>query len=112
MGATQIKKWFNCFKDGHTLANSDQCSGRPSTSRNANVIENVHSLILEDCRLTIREIADEVGISTVSVHSILTEDLHMCRVVVKFVPKLLSQGQQELHLEVAQDMLECPNGDS
>jgi hypothetical protein len=35
----------------------------------------------------------------------------MCRVVVKFVPKLLLQEQQQLHLEVAQDMLECVNGD-
>jgi hypothetical protein len=50
MGATQIKELFNCFKDGCTLVDSDQRSGRPSTSRNANVI--VHSLILEDCRLT------------------------------------------------------------
>jgi transposase len=91
MGATQIKEWFNRFKDGRTLADSDQRSGRPSTSRNANVIENVRSLILEDRRLTVQEIADVVGISTGSAHSILTEDLHMCRVVVKFVPKLLSQ---------------------
>jgi hypothetical protein len=34
----------------------------------------------------------------------------MCIVVVKFVPKLLSQEQQQLHLEVIQDMLECANG--
>jgi hypothetical protein len=27
------------------------------------------------------------------------------------VPKLLSQEQQQLRLEVAQDMLECANGD-
>jgi ribosomal protein S14 len=94
MGATQIKEWFNRFKGGRTLVNSDQRSGRPSASLNANVIENVRSMILEDCRLTVREIADEVGISTGSAHSILTEDLHMCRVVAKFVPKLLSQEQQ------------------
>jgi hypothetical protein len=94
MGAMQIKEWFNRFKGGRTLADSDQRSGRPSTSRNANVIENVRSLILEDRRLTVREIADEAGISTGSAHSILTEDLHMCRVVAKFVPKLLSQEHQ------------------
>jgi AraC-like DNA-binding protein len=111
MGATHIKEWFNCFKDSRTLADSDQRSGRPSTSWNANVIENVHSLILEDRRLTVREIADEVGISTGSAHSIVTEDLHMCRVVAKFVPKLLLQEQQQLCLEVARDMLERTNGD-
>jgi transposase len=54
MGAVQIKEWFNRFKENRTLTDSDQQSGRPSTNRNANVIENVRSLILEDCRLTVR----------------------------------------------------------
>jgi hypothetical protein len=111
MAATQIKEWFNRFKGGRKLADSDQRSGRPSTIRNANAIENMRSPILEDCPLTVREIADEVGISTGSAHSIITEDLLMCRVVAKFVPKLLSREQQQLRLEVAQDMLECANGD-
>jgi hypothetical protein len=35
----------------------------------------------------------------------------MCRVVAKFVPKLPSQEQQQLRLEVARDLLECANGD-
>jgi hypothetical protein len=111
MGATQIKEWFNRFKDGRTLADSDQRFGRPSTSRNANVIENVRSLILEDRRLTVREIADKVAISTCSAHAVLTEDMYMCRVVAKFGPKLPSQEQQQLRLEVARDKLECINGD-
>jgi hypothetical protein len=33
----------------------------------------------------------------------------MCRLVAKFVPKLLSQEQQQLRLEVTWDMLECAN---
>jgi hypothetical protein len=111
MGATQIKEWFNSFEEGCTLPDSDHRSRRPSTSRNANVIENVCSLILEDRCLTIRETADDVGISTGSAHSTVTVDLHMCKVVAKFVPKLLSQEQQQLRLEVARDMLECVNGD-
>jgi hypothetical protein len=111
MDSMRIKEWFNRFKNGRTLVDIDQRSRRPSTNRNANVIENVCSLILEDHRLTVREIGDKVGISTGSAHSILTEDLHMCRVVVKFVPKLLLQEQQQLRLEVAWDMLECANGD-
>jgi hypothetical protein len=45
------------------LADSDQHSGRPSTSRNADVIYKMRKLIMEDRRLTIREIADEIGIS-------------------------------------------------
>jgi predicted transcriptional regulator len=61
--------------------------------------------------LTVQEIADEIGISTGSAHSILREDLHICRAVAKFVTKMLSQEQQQLHLEVPRDMLECANRD-
>jgi hypothetical protein len=71
----------------------------------------VHSLILEDRRLTVQEIAYKVGISTGSAHIIVTEDLHMCRVVAKSVPKLLLQEQQQLRLQFVWDMLECANRD-
>jgi hypothetical protein len=60
---------------------------------------------------TIREIANNIGISNGSAHAILTDDLGMRRVATKFVPKLLSCEQKELHLDVAQDMLECTNSD-
>jgi hypothetical protein len=90
---------------------SDQRTGRPSTSRNPDVINKVRSLIMEDRRLTVREIAYDTGISDGSAHAILTDDLGMRRVAAKFVPKLLSCEQKELRLDVAQDMLECANGD-
>jgi hypothetical protein len=32
IGVTQIKEWFNHFKDGHMSADSDQHSRRPSIS--------------------------------------------------------------------------------
>ncbi|PNF35685.1 hypothetical protein B7P43_G17425 [Cryptotermes secundus] len=111
MGVTQIKEWFNRFKHGHMSADSEQRSGRPSTSRNADVIDKVHTLIMEDRRLAIREVADEVGISRGSANTILIEDLGMRRVAAKFVPKLLSPEQQQLHPEIPQDMLECSNRD-
>jgi AraC-like DNA-binding protein len=111
MGVTQIKEWFNCFKDGHMSVDSGQRSGRPSTRQNADVFDKVRISITENRRLTLQEIADEVGISRSSANTILTEDFGMRRVVAKFVPKLLLQEQQ-LHFEVTQDTLECANRDS
>jgi hypothetical protein len=35
----------------------------------------------------------------------------MCRVVAKFLPKVLLQEQQQLRLEVPRDMLECASRD-
>ena len=85
--------------------------GRPCTSQNEEVTDQVHEEVLNDCHVTVREIAVEVGISTGSVHSILTEDLQMWRVLAKFVPKLLTEEQKELWKEICKDMLDCVNHD-
>jgi hypothetical protein len=53
---------------------------------------------MEDRRLTVREIANDIGISYGSAHAILTDDLDMRRVAAKFVPKFLSCEQKELRL--------------
>jgi hypothetical protein len=56
LGDTQAetKEWFDCFKDGRMSTDSDQ---------RADVIDKVQTLIIEDRRLTVQEVADEVGIS-------------------------------------------------
>ncbi|XP_068213676.1 uncharacterized protein [Palaemon carinicauda] len=66
MGITQIKEWYNRFRQGQTLVESKPRSGRPSTSRNEEFIENVRRIVEDDRRITINEITEEVGISTVS----------------------------------------------
>ncbi|KAJ4435632.1 hypothetical protein ANN_18248, partial [Periplaneta americana] len=111
MGVTQIKEWFNRFKDGRTSAESEQRCGRPQTARSAAVVERVRNLVMADRRLTVREIAEEVGVSKDSAHAILRNDLNMNRVAAKFVPKLLSPEQKDLHRDVAQDLLDTANTD-
>jgi hypothetical protein len=69
------------------------------------------TLIMEKCRLTVQEIADEVGISRGSASMILSEDLGMQRMAAKFVPNLLLLEQQQLLREVVQDMLDCVSRD-
>jgi hypothetical protein len=51
-------------------------------------------LILQNRRLTIREIAEDVGISFGSCRAILTEKLNMHRVTTKFVPCVLTEDQK------------------
>ncbi|PNF16911.1 hypothetical protein B7P43_G04214 [Cryptotermes secundus] len=79
MSNSRIKEWYNRFKDGRTSVDSEPRSGRPSTRRNENVVEQVWTLVMEDRHITVRELANEIGVSIGSVHSILTEDLGMRR---------------------------------
>jgi len=67
---------------------------------------------MQDRHIAVRELADEVGVSIGSVHTILTADLGLRRVSAKFVLKLLTMEQKQLRLEIAQDMLDCVESDS
>jgi len=62
-------------------------------------------------RLTVREVADEVGISVGSCHQIFTEKLQMRRVSGKFVPRLLTDDQKENRVEISQELLVNATGD-
>ena len=54
----------------------------------APVSAKVNAVVIRDSRVTIQEIVGEVGISTFSVHSILTEDLARKRMTTKFTTML------------------------
>lgn len=112
MGPTAIKEWYNRFQNGRTSSESDSRSGRPSTSRNDAMSLQIQSLVEEDRRITVREIAEAMDISTGSTHSILREDLALRRIAAKFVPRLLTNEQKQLRLEVSQDMLDSVAKDS
>jgi len=61
-------------------------------------------------RLTVREVADEVGISIGFSHQIFTEKIEMRRVSAKFVPRFLTDDQKENRVEIIQEMLTSANG--
>ena len=52
-------------------------------------MSRVRPVIRRNRRLTVREVADEVGISIESCHQIFIEKLQMRRVSAKFVQRLL-----------------------
>ena len=59
MGRTQVFDWFRRFKEGRTSVESDPRSGRPSTSRNEEIVAKVRTIVRSNRRLTVREIADD-----------------------------------------------------
>ena len=54
--------------------------------------EKVLAVIRHNCRLTVREVAEEVGVCKGSYHLTLTDKLKMRRVAAKFVPRLLKDA--------------------
>ena len=63
MRRTQVQLWYNRFKEGQDNVNDDVRPARPNTSTTDENIEAVKKMILYNRRITIRDVADDVGIS-------------------------------------------------
>jgi len=51
--------------------------GRPKTVITPEIIDQIHELILEDCRISAKSIVEQIDISRERVGSIILEDLDM-----------------------------------
>ena len=80
--------WYKFFKDGRERVKDKERLGRPSTSTDDDHIQKEKDLVLLSRRLTIRDIADEIGASKESVNSILKDVLVLKRVKSRLVPKM------------------------
>jgi len=110
MSRTHCYEWFKLFKEGRMSVGEGTRPGQPSTSTNNDHAERVHAVIHGNHRLTVREVADKVGISIGSCHQMFTEKLKMCHVSAKFVPRLLTDDQKENCVEISQELLPYANG--
>jgi transposase len=108
MGRTQTYYWYKRFKDGQISIEDDPRSGRPSTSTDDQHVTQVHSVIRSNRRLTVRELAEVCDISLGSCHNILTEKLAN-RVATKFVPRVLTEEQNEQRVAISQELLDQAN---
>ena len=104
MSRTQVQLWYNRFKEGREDVNDDARPGRPSTSTTDENIEAVKKMILDNRRITIREVADDVGISFGSCQAIFTDVLATKRAATKIVAKLLNFEQKHRRMASFRDV--------
>ena len=90
---SNVYRWYKIFSEGGEDVNDEERDGRPSTSTTDENIDKVKKIVLVKCRITVREVAEDLNISIGSCHSIFTNDFSITRVAAKFVPKLLDFDQ-------------------
>ncbi|XP_050533350.1 protein GVQW3-like [Daktulosphaira vitifoliae] len=77
LSRTTCFEWFKRFKEGRSSTKDNERSGRPSTSKTNEIVARVREIIRNNRRLTIREVAEDVGISYGSCQKILTKELEL-----------------------------------
>lgn len=104
-------EWFKRFKDDRQFTEDDSRSRRPPKSQNDDVVVTICENVRNYCRLTVRKLENEAGISIGFGREMLTENLQTRRVAQKFVPRLLTMEQKEKRLTTYQELKNRPADD-
>ncbi|XP_037929990.1 protein GVQW3-like, partial [Teleopsis dalmanni] len=100
MSRTQAYEWYKSFKEGREAIEDLLHSGRPSISNTEENVAKNKKIVLEDHRMTEREIARDLNISNGSIHNILHDILGMRRIAARLVPKHLNFLQKEYRMHL------------
>ena len=106
MSRARVFEWHRRFREGEEDVEDKPRSGRPSSSKTDENVEAVRQAVRGDRRLTVRMIAEQVGIDRQTVWQIITEELRMRKICAKMVPKLLSDDQKARRMQVCEDTLQ------
>lgn len=100
-----VYRWVARFRSGKYDISDESRSGRDVSVTDHYHVEKVKELLAVDRRYTCEEIANSVGISQGSAHTILTRNLGMRKVAARWVPHCLTQAQIQARLDTARDLL-------
>jgi hypothetical protein len=106
MSRTHCYECFKRFRDDRHSAHDEPRFGRPSASCDDAHVAQVRQIVCSNRRLTVREVAEEGNISIGSCHDILTTKLETHRVVLRFVPRFLTQDQRDSRVAICQELLD------
>ena len=90
-----IYRWIDHFKNGRETLQDDLRSGRPNTSTNGLLIQLVKEMILQDRRVTVREISSQLSISVGSTEEIIHDYLGLNKISARWVPRLLTMVHKQ-----------------
>jgi len=103
-----ICEWIEMFKNGRTSVMGAERSGRPSISTTDEKLEEARTIILTDRRVTIEEIALQLGISQGTAYSLVHGILGFHKVAARWVPGHLTEEHKRNH-HICSNLLERYN---
>ena len=100
------------FKSGFLSIHDSAREGRPNFVVAEDSVCQVKTLVLEDRRVTVKQLAVITKMSVGSIETILHDHLHMSKVSVRWVPRLLTPNQKEQRADSCKGIIELESKDT
>ena len=104
MKKTAVYMWYKRFEEGRENIKDDQRSSRPRVITSSHVTA-VKQLLDNDRCITIKDIVAKTDYSYGTVSGIIHNQLNMCRICARWIPKMLNTDQKRLHVECCEQLL-------
>ena len=101
-----VAKWVAEFKDPERGFKDAPRMDHPSTITANENIEVVERIVMRDRRISIRRLAEELGIPKTTIHEIMNNHMGMKKVCTRWVPKLLTPIQRANRVDCCQELLQ------
>jgi len=112
LSRSNVFRWYGRFRDGQEDTEDDPRSGQPTECRNENNVEKISQLLLQNCHLSLRMLADELNIGKDTVRRIVVEDLRKWKICSHFVPHSLTAEQKDRRIAACRDLIATADSDS
>ena len=100
-----VKKRVADFKRGRKSTDGDARTERPKSATFDAQVEGIYRMVMNDRRVTVKLVAETVGISVGSLHAALTEILGMKKLSARWVRRMLTPDQILKWLEISRTLL-------
>lgn len=104
LSISAIKRWIAKFRCGQDSLEKRRTGGRVREATTDAKVAMVKKLVNADRRITIRRIAEEVGISLERVGFILHEKLGLVKLSARWIPRLLTNEQKQVRAQMSLDL--------
>ncbi len=108
MSKPTVRRWHIRFQegDGHTPVTNLARAGRPKVQSSAEKVDKVQRIVSADRRVSLKEVAEEAGVSITTAHRLLKGPLKLKQKISKWVPRVLTDEQKRCRKKFCEENLQ------